>query len=59
MQCLALSNRLYRGALPKEFCDITWVEEMVFSIFRTTAHVTHLYEATDSKQPFVYHVHMK
>ena len=48
-------NRLYGGALPKEFWDSTWVEEMVFSIFRTTAHVMHLYESSDSKQPFVYH----
>jgi len=50
----ALVNRLYKGALLKEFGDITWVKEMVCAIFRTTAHVT-LYESLDSKQPFVYH----
>ena len=48
-----LANRLYRGAWPKEFWDITWIEEMVYDIFRTTANVACLYES--SKQPFVYH----
>ena len=27
----ALANRLYRGALPKNFWGITWVEEMVWN----------------------------
>jgi len=55
MPRLALANKLYRGTLPKEFSDITWVEEMVCAISRTTTHVTRLYESTDPKQPFIYH----
>ncbi len=52
---LALANQLYRGVLPDEFCDITWVEEMVCAIYRTTAHVIRLYESSEATQPFVYH----
>jgi Domain of unknown function (DUF6570) len=55
MPQFALANHLYRGHLPKEFQDLTWIEEMCCAIYRTTAHVTRLYESTDIKQPFVYH----
>ena len=55
MPLFALVNRLYRGKIPKEFWDITWIGEMVCAIFRMTTHVTCLYESTDPKQPFVYH----
>ena len=50
-----MANQLYREVLPDEFHDMTWVEEMVCAIHRTTAHVTHLYESPDATQPFVYH----
>ena len=51
----ALANDLYRGILPAEFDDLTWVEEMVCSLYRNTAHVTRLYQSTDPKQPKVFH----
>jgi hypothetical protein len=52
---LALANRLYRGHLPDQFRDLTWVEEMVCAIYRNTAHVTRLYQSTDAAQPFILH----
>ncbi|KAF8577717.1 hypothetical protein K439DRAFT_1649016 [Ramaria rubella] len=52
---LSLKNRLYRGILPDQFTDLTWVEEMVCSIYRNTAHVTRLYESIDASQPHVFH----
>lgn len=39
---LSLRNDLYRGRLPEEFRDITWVEEMVCAKYLTTAIVTRL-----------------
>ena len=54
MPKFVLANKLYRGTLLNEFCDITWLEEMVCAIFRTKAHVTHLSESIDPKQPFIY-----
>ncbi|KAF8521354.1 hypothetical protein JB92DRAFT_3278850 [Gautieria morchelliformis] len=51
----ALKNDLYRGRLPEEFADLSWVEEMVCSIYRNTAHVTHLYNSSDPCQPRVFH----
>jgi hypothetical protein len=53
MPRLALANNLYRGQLPSEFCDLTWVEEMVCALFRTTAHVTRLFQSSDPKNPRV------
>ncbi|KIO16894.1 hypothetical protein M407DRAFT_43823, partial [Tulasnella calospora MUT 4182] len=52
----ALVNDLFRGVLPDEFSDLTWAEEMVCAIYRTTAHVTQLY-STSSKpsDPLVFH----
>ena len=50
----ALANNLYRGELPEEFRDLTWVEEMVCSIYRVTAHVTRLYGSTDPQQPRIF-----
>jgi hypothetical protein len=35
----ALKNDLYRGRVPDEFSDLTWIEEMVCCVYRTTAHV--------------------
>ncbi|KAF8581836.1 hypothetical protein K439DRAFT_1352883, partial [Ramaria rubella] len=34
---------------------LMWVEEMVCSIYRNTAHVTRLYKSSDSSQPCVLH----
>ncbi|KIO16443.1 hypothetical protein M407DRAFT_232307, partial [Tulasnella calospora MUT 4182] len=44
----ALVNDLFRDVLPDEFSDLTWAEEMVCAIYRTTAHVARLY-STSSK----------
>ncbi|KAJ8580976.1 hypothetical protein M405DRAFT_752500, partial [Rhizopogon salebrosus TDB-379] len=50
---LALANNLYRGQLPTEFADLTWVEEMTCAIYRTTAHVTRLFHSSDLSTPQV------
>ncbi|KIO21672.1 hypothetical protein M407DRAFT_80103, partial [Tulasnella calospora MUT 4182] len=55
MPRFALANGLYRGVLPDEFRDLTWVEEMVCSIYRTTAHVTRLYQSSNPADPLVFH----
>jgi len=46
----ALKNGLYRGSLPDRFKDLTWVEEMICSIYRNTAHVTRLFDAKIDSQ---------
>ncbi|KAJ3554887.1 hypothetical protein NP233_g12331 [Leucocoprinus birnbaumii] len=46
---------MYRGVLPPEFCDLTWVEEMVCALYRNTAHITRLYGSSDPGQPTVLH----
>jgi len=51
----ALANKLYRGILPVQFQDLTWVEEMVCAIYRNTAHITRLYGSSDPSQPTVLH----
>ncbi|KAG2134231.1 hypothetical protein BD769DRAFT_1714369 [Suillus cothurnatus] len=51
----ALANKLYRGQMPPQFRDLTWVEEMVCAIYRNMAHVTRLYQSSDPAQPFVFH----
>jgi Helitron helicase-like domain at N-terminus len=52
---LSLANHLYRGTLPDEFKDLSWVEEMVCAIYRNTAHVTRIYQSADPSQPRVFH----
>ena len=52
---LSLANHLYRGVLPEEFRDLTWVEEMVCAKYRNTAHVTRIYGSCDPSQPKVFH----
>ena len=52
---LSLANYLYRGKLPDEFNDLTWVEEMVCAKYRNTAHVSRIYESSDPSQPKVFH----
>ncbi|KAG1765855.1 hypothetical protein EV702DRAFT_920286, partial [Suillus placidus] len=51
----AIANKLYRGRLPSQFHDLTWVEEMVCAVYRNTAHVTRLYQSSDPAQPMVFH----
>jgi hypothetical protein len=51
----SLANNLYRGKLPVQFEDLTWVEEMVCAIYRNTAHITRLYGSSDPAQPTVLH----
>ena len=51
----SLANKLYRGKLPAQFEDLTWVEEMVCAIYRNTAHITRLYGSSDLAQPTVLH----
>ena len=48
---ISLANNLYRGELPQQFKDMTWVEEMTCAIYRGTAYVTRLYESPDASQP--------
>ena len=50
-----LANKLYRGRLPNESSDLTWVEEMVCAIYKNTAHIMRLYGSTDPSQPKVIH----
>ena len=52
---MALANKLYRGVLPDQFKDLTWVEEMVCAIYRNTAHITRLYGSSDPANPTVLH----
>ncbi|TEB25453.1 hypothetical protein FA13DRAFT_1583938, partial [Coprinellus micaceus] len=52
---LALRNNLYRGRLPDEFEDLTWVEEMACAVYRNTAHVTRLFDSSSPDQPTVLH----
>ncbi|KAG2150884.1 hypothetical protein DEU56DRAFT_728288, partial [Suillus clintonianus] len=51
----ALANKLYRGHLPPQFQELTWVKEMVCAIYHNTAHVTRLYQSSDPAQPLVFH----
>jgi hypothetical protein len=46
---------VYRGKLPDEFQDLTWVEEMVCAEYRNSAHVTRIYGSSDPSQPKVFH----
>ncbi|KAF8217876.1 hypothetical protein K438DRAFT_1495833, partial [Mycena galopus ATCC 62051] len=51
----ALKNDLYRGRVPDEFSDLTWIEEMACSVYRTTAHVIRLFNSDNDKQPKAFH----
>ena len=55
MPRFALANKLYRGRLPEEFLDLTWIEERVCARFSNTAVVTRLYQSSDPSQPTVFH----
>ncbi|KZT34535.1 hypothetical protein SISSUDRAFT_962634, partial [Sistotremastrum suecicum HHB10207 ss-3] len=50
MPRFALANNLYRGHLPEDLRDLTWVEEMVCAIYRTTAHVSRMYENSNGSE---------
>jgi len=54
----ALANNLFRGMLPVQFNDLTWVEENVCAIYSVTAHFTHLFQSSDPTQPKVLHGNM-
>jgi hypothetical protein len=53
----SLANYFYRGVLPGEFRDLTWVEEMVCAKYWNTAHVSRIYASPDSdnSQPKFFH----
>lgn len=51
----ALANNIFRGSLPDDLSDITWIEEIVCAIYRNTAHVTRLYGSSDPSHPTVLH----
>ena len=55
MPRFALANKLYRGRLPEEFQDLTWIEEWMCAKYSITAVVTRLYQSLDPSQPAVFH----
>ncbi|KAG2048434.1 hypothetical protein BDR06DRAFT_829248, partial [Suillus hirtellus] len=55
LPALALANRLYRGSLPSQFCDLTWIEEKVCTIYSITVYVTRLFQSSDPSQPKGFH----
>jgi hypothetical protein len=55
MPKFALVNRLYRGQLPTQFADFTWVEEIVCARFQYTANIICLFQSTDPALPKVLH----
>ncbi|KAF9782846.1 hypothetical protein BJ322DRAFT_1100727 [Thelephora terrestris] len=55
MPRFALANKLYRGRLPEQFHDLTWIEERVCAKYTNTAAVTRLYQSSDPSQPAVFH----
>ena len=48
----ALANKLYLGKLPSAFDSLTWVEEQVCAIHRSTIHVYRLYYSDDPHNPY-------
>ncbi|KAG2146506.1 uncharacterized protein EDB93DRAFT_462806 [Suillus bovinus] len=52
---LALANGLFRGTLPDQFRDLTWVKEKICAIYSITAHVTCLFQLSDPSQPKVFY----
>lgn len=43
---------MYRGELPPDLQDITWIEEMACSLYRTTAHIARIFGSTSDSDPF-------
>lgn len=52
---LSLTNYFFRGTLPDEFADLTWVEEMVCAKYRNTTHINQIYGSLDVSQPKIFH----
>ena len=50
----ALANNLYRGYLPHEFRNLTWIRERVCAKYSNNAVATRLYQSSDPSQPAVY-----
>jgi hypothetical protein len=49
----SLKNNLWRGILPPELRDISWIEEKICALFRVTADVARLHNAEqDETMPF-------
>jgi len=49
----ALANKLYLGDLPEEFKDLTWVEEQVCALHRSTVFVYRLYHSDNPQDPYM------
>lgn len=47
----ALANNLFRGSLPLEFADLTWVEERVCALAISTAIIARIYGSSDPRNP--------
>ncbi|KAG2742528.1 hypothetical protein P692DRAFT_20850795 [Suillus brevipes Sb2] len=52
---LTQANGLFRGELPMQFQDMTWVKEKVCAVYSMTAHVIRLFQSTDPAQQRVFH----
>ncbi|KAG1759230.1 hypothetical protein EDD22DRAFT_782835 [Suillus occidentalis] len=52
---LVLANGLFRGFLPVQFSDLTWVEEKICAIYSITTHATCLFQSSNPSQPKVFH----
>ncbi|KAJ3722365.1 hypothetical protein C8R42DRAFT_543154, partial [Lentinula raphanica] len=52
---LALNNHMFRGDLPDGLQDVTWIEEMACALYRTTAHITRLYNSSSPADPLQLH----
>ena len=50
----ALKNNLYRGVLPDDLSDLTWVGEQVCALYCSTAIVNRLYGSDDVSQLHIY-----
>ena len=49
----ALANKLHLGRLPEKFNDLTWVEEQVCALHRSTIFVYWLYHSDDPQDPYM------
>ncbi|EJD52693.1 hypothetical protein AURDEDRAFT_43125, partial [Auricularia subglabra TFB-10046 SS5] len=50
---VSLRNGLYRGILPDEFRDLSWVEEQICAINVVTCKVVRLHGSSNPENPFV------
>jgi hypothetical protein len=49
----ALANKLYLGQLPDMLKDLTWVEEQVCALYRSTIYVYQLYHSDNPQDPYL------